>query len=105
MVRGCILDAGGKGYAMEKRMFEAASFPHLSRVMAFAYFPIQGCLLEPRWEDYAREAALLRLEAGRIPAGQKLKSRPIYEASEAFEAIARRLQWTPAALHHMKDAA
>ena len=68
------------GFASGFKMFEAASFPHLGRV------------LEPTREDYLKEAELSE-RVGHWYTGFK------------FRCVARRLQWTPAALQQMKDAA
>ena len=60
-------------------MMEAASFPHLGRVV------------EPTREDYLKEAELSE-RVGHWYTGFK------------FRRIARRLSWTPAALHQMINA-
>ena len=80
-------------------MMEAASFPHLGRVV------------NPTREHYEAEAVLSR-EAARCLRNQKgrywVKERPAlaYEKRATdYERIARRLAWVPAALQQMQDAA
>jgi hypothetical protein len=80
-------------------MMEAASFPHLGRVV------------NPTAEHYWTEAGLLRLERNEASRGLGLgygntsKVNRLHFAMKDYERIARRLAWVPAALQQMKDAA
>ena len=82
-------------------MMEAASFPHLGRVV------------NPTREHYETEAALWRAIANSVRYRMAGRHHMQVESelklpetmARKFDVVARRLAWVPAAIQQMKDAA